>query len=137
MNHLSEWQLIYHPRSGKRVYRHKGTGLITDSLFKIGKVLKKPLVNLAKQAGKKVAEKGINKASDVVVKKAGDKIGAILRKRSKGASEAMKTPSRAKPPQVAAKPTKSRPPVAAKPTKSRAWTRREELMQLNNLLSQL
>ena len=128
MNHPSEWQRIYHPRFGKRVYKHKGTGVITDSLWKIGQVLKKPLVNLAKQTGKKVAEKGIQKASDVAVKKAasaanaatkraGDKIGSILRSRNTR--------------KTANKPLSS----TAKPQPPR--TRREEMMQLNNLLSQL
>ena len=74
----------------------KGTGVLTDSLFKIGKTLTKPVVGILKQAGKKVAEKGINKASDVVVKKAGDKIGNILRKRSSERSErGAKRPSEA------------------------------------------
>ena len=86
MNHLSEWKRIYHPKSGKFIYKHKGTGVLTDSLFKIGKAMKKTFVGILKQAGKKVAEKGINKASDVVVKKAGDKIGNILRKKE-GESE--------------------------------------------------
>ena len=83
MNHPSEWKRIYHPKLGKHVYKHKGTGVITDSLFKIGKVVKKTVMNLFKQAGKKVAEKGINKASDVIVIKAGDKIGNILRKKTR------------------------------------------------------
>ena len=82
MNHPSEWKRVYHPRSGKYVYKHKGTRVITDSLMKIGKAMKKPITNVLKQAGKKVAEKGINKASDVVVKKAGDKIGNIPRKKT-------------------------------------------------------
>ena len=73
--------IYYHLKFGRHVYKHKGTGVITDSLFKLGKVVKKPVVNFLKKTGKKVAEKGINKASDVVVKKAGDKIGNILRKR--------------------------------------------------------
>ena len=80
MNHPSEWKKIYHPRSGRFVYKHKGT----DSLMKIGeigKAMKKPFIGVLKKTAKKVAEKGINKASDVVVKKAGDKIGNILRKR--------------------------------------------------------
>ena len=64
---------------------------MTDSLFKIGKAMKKPLIDVLKKTGKKVAEKGINKASDVVVKKAGDKIGNILRKRNSG--QATKRPS--------------------------------------------
>ena len=58
MNHPSEWKRIYHSKLGKYVCKHKGTGVITDSLFKTGKVVKKPVVNLLKQAGKKVAEKG-------------------------------------------------------------------------------
>ena len=114
---------------GKRVYRHKGTGVITDSIFKIGKVLKKPLMNLAKQAGKKVAEKGINKASDVVVKKAGDKIGSILRSRG----------SKVKPvPSERSERSDRRLPKPAKPSAPKKLkTHNEEIMMLNNLLSQL
>ena len=113
MNHPSEWQKNYHPRIGKYVLKHKGTGVITDSLFSIGRNLRKPLLGIAKKTGKKVAEKGINKASDVVVKKAGDKIGNILRKKS---SE-----------------IKGESTQAAK----QSGTRREEMMRLNNLLSKL
>ena len=76
MNHLSEWKIIYHPRSGKFVYKHKGTGVMTDSLFKLGKTLKKPFTMIAKKTGKKVA----GKTGEMVAKKAGDKIGDILRK---------------------------------------------------------
>lgn len=121
MNHPSEWQRIYHPKSGIRVYRHKGTGVMTDSLWKIGRVLKKPLVNFAKQAGKKVAEKSINKASDVAVKKAGDKIESILRKKT--ANQPRKTPV-----------PKTRK-ASQRPTVSK--THRNEMERLNNLLSQL
>ena len=113
MNHPSEWQKIYHPRIGKYVYKHKGTGVITDSLFSIGRNLKKPILAIMK----KTAEKGINKASDVVVKKAGDKIGNILRKRS---SEAEGKSKRA----------------GSEATKQ-SGTRSEEMMRLNNLLSKL
>ena len=110
MNHPSEWQRTYHPKIGKYVYKHKGTGVITDSLFSIGRNLKKPILAI----GKKVAEKGINKASEVGVKKAGDKIGNILRKRSS------ETGSRRRP--------------SERPSETKG---REEMMQLNNLLSKL
>ena len=53
MNHPSEWKRSYYPKLGKHVYKHKGTGVITDSLFKIGKVAKKPVAGLLKKAGKK------------------------------------------------------------------------------------
>ena len=115
MNHTSEWTRFYHPKKGRFFYKHKGTGVVTDSLFKIGKVLKKPLVKLAKQVGKKVAEKGAEKVSNVMVKKAGDKIENILRKRGK------------KTPQLAKDTTKT-----PKPT-----TNHQALLQLNNLISQL
>ena len=115
MNHPSEWQLIYHPKFGKKVYKHKGTGVITDSLFKIGRVMKKPLANL----GKKVVEKSINKASDVAVKKAGDKIESILRKRSRE-----KTPAKRQ--------TPSAPSAPSKPQR-----RKSQMQELNNLISQL
>ena len=78
MNHPSEWQKIYHPKIGKYVYKHKGTGVITDSLFSIGRNLKKPILAIVK----KTAEETGGKIAIKAVKKAGDKIGNILRKRS-------------------------------------------------------
>ena len=50
---------------------------MTDSLFKIGKMLKKPLIGVLK----KTAENRVEKESNIAVKKADDKIGNILRKR--------------------------------------------------------
>ena len=124
MNHTSEWTRFYHPKRGKFLYKHKGTGVVTDSLFKIGKVLKKPLTNLAKKVGKKVAEKGAEKVSNVMVKKAGDKIENILRNRGK---------LRANPqPQPAALPPKHIRSTAKNPT-----TNHQALIELNKLISRL
>ena len=117
----SDWKTFYHPKYGQYLYKHKGTGVVTDSIFKIGKVLKKPLVNLVKKAGKKVAEKGIEKASTVVVEKAGDKIENVLRKRSKRPIEARKATK-----QPAG--TSTRPPTT---------NYHQDLLRLNNLISQL
>ena len=125
---MSEWQRIYHPKFGKYVYKHKGTGVVTDSLFKIGKVLKKPLIALAKKAGKQVAEKGIAKASDVVVKKAGDKIGNVLRRKATKRSGVKKG-------SVANKPSTAS--VAASVAASKPTTHRQDMLKLNNLLAQL
>ena len=127
MNHTSEWKKIYHPKFGKYVYKHKGTGVVVDSLFKIGKVLKKPLLNLAKKAGKQVAEKGIAKASDVVVKKAGDKIGNVLRRRANKGSQR---------PTGVAKPSGPKGPGAKGPTE-RPGIYHQDLIKLNNLIAQL
>ena len=75
----------YHPQKGKYVWKHKGTGVVTDSLFKLGKVLKKPLIGVFKKQGEKIAKKAgekiAKKAGEKIAKKAGDKIGEILRKR--------------------------------------------------------
>ena len=124
MNHTSEWTRFYHPKKGRYFYKHKGTGVITDSLFKIGKVLKKPMANLAKKLGKKVAEKGAEKVSTVVVKKAGDKIENILRNRRK---------LRANPqPQPAALQPKHTRSTAKNPA-----TSHQALIELNNIISRL
>ena len=117
---MSEWKRFYHPKYGRYFYKHKGTGVVTDSLFKIGKVLKKPLMNLVKKAGKKVVEKGIEKASNVVVKKAGDKIENVLRKRAKVAVT-----------------EGSRRPVGVSVKLSTATTHHQDMIRLNNLLAQL
>ena len=81
MNHPSEWKKIYRPQIGKYVYKHKGTGVVTDSLFKLGKVMKKPLIDVLKKQGKKAGEKIAQKTGEKIAKKSGDKIGEILRKR--------------------------------------------------------
>ena len=115
----SDWKTFYHPKKGKFLYKHKGTGVVTDSIFKLGKVLKKPLANLVKKTGQKVAEKVAEKASTVAVKKAGDKIANLVsRKRTKGAR---KTPAGHAPQAVSRKPV---------PTQ-------QDLIALNNLISQL
>ena len=76
-------------------------------------------MNLAKQAGKKVAEKGVEKVSTVVVKKAGDKIENVLRKRG---------------PQRAAKPT-ARPQPTAGPAPASKNRYHQDLIKLNNLIA--
>ena len=117
----SDWKTFYHPKYGRYLYKHKGTGLVTDSIFKLGKVLKKPLVNLVKKAGTKVAEKGIEKVSSVVVKKAGDKIENVLRKRTKQPKGADRRGQAA---------IKSNPPATRQ-------NHHQDLIRLNNLISQL
>ena len=130
MNDTSEWQKVYHPKFGKYVYKHKGTGVLVDSLFKIGKVLKKPLVSLAKKAGKQVAEKGIAKASGVVVKKAGDKIANVLRRRqNKGTARPTRVSER-RPPTAPAR-------VQGRKSNQNKETYHQNLIKLNNLISQL
>ena len=84
MNRPSEWKKIYHPRMGRYVVKHKGTGVIRDTLMNIGKPLFKSAASAVKSAAKALGKKTVEKAADagskVIVKKAGDKIGNLLRK---------------------------------------------------------
>ena len=86
MNRPSEWKKIYHPRMGRYVVKHKGTGVIRDTLMNIGKPLFKSAASAVKSAAKALGKKTVEKAADagskVIVKKAGDKIGNLLRKKS-------------------------------------------------------
>ena len=76
-----EFKRIYHPRLGRYVYEHKGSGLIVDNIFK-------PLKSLASSAFKKVAkpmakkalESGISHAGDRLEKKGAEKSGDFIMK---------------------------------------------------------
>ena len=80
MNHPSEWARYYDAPNGTYRYRHKGTGVVRDSLMNIGKRFKK-------QVTRQTLEKAVNKASKQMLKKAAekaeekaaDKIQAVLR----------------------------------------------------------
>ena len=68
-----EYKRIYHPKLGRFVYEHKGSGIIIDNIFK-------PLKSLASSAFKKVAnpmakkalESGISQLGKRAVEKSGD-----------------------------------------------------------------
>ena len=50
MNHPSEWMRYYDAPRGYFRYKHKGTGVIRDSLMNIGKRFKKPSAKKEKPA---------------------------------------------------------------------------------------
>ena len=91
MNHPSEWARYYDAPNGTYRYRHKGTGVIRDTLMNIGKRFKK-------QVTRQTLEKAVNEASKQMLKKAAekaeekaaDKIQAVLRNSN---SVATRTPS--------------------------------------------
>ena len=91
MNHPSEWARYYDAPNGTYRYRHKGTGVVRDTLMNIGKRFKK-------QVTRQTLEKAVNKASKQMLKKAAekaeekaaDKIQAVLRNSN---SVATRTPS--------------------------------------------
>jgi len=69
MNHPSEWARFFDENTGSYRYKHKGSGVIRDTLKTIGKVFK----NTAKNVAKKTAEK----ATKTIAEKAGDKVGEL------------------------------------------------------------
>ena len=97
MNHPSEWTRYYDAPNGTYRYRHKGTGVVRDTLMNIGKRFKK-------QVTRQTLEKAVNKASKQMLKKAAekaeekaaDKIQAVLRNSNSVAvprPQGKKTPS--------------------------------------------
>ena len=64
----NEYKRIYHPKLGKFVYEHKGSGLIVDNIFK-------PFKSLASSAFKKVTKPLAKKALESGISHAGDKLG--------------------------------------------------------------
>ena len=77
MNHPSEWAKFFDERAGRYRYKHKGSGVVRDTLMAIGKAFKKGATNVAKKG----AEKAGKKLSEAVVEKGSDKIQQLLRKR--------------------------------------------------------
>ena len=63
-----QYKRIYHPRLGRFVYEHKGSGIIVDNISK-------PLKSLASSAFKKVAKPMAKKALESSISHAGDRLG--------------------------------------------------------------
>ena len=82
MNHPSEWTKFYDTTRGAFRYKHKGSGVVRDTLMAIGRRLgltaKKAATTAAKEAATKAATAVAKKASE----KGSEKIQAILRKRA-------------------------------------------------------
>ena len=81
-----EFKKIYHPRMGRYVYKHRGNGLIVDTLMKLLKsVAKSVLGNVIKPFAKKAVKAGVSHAGERVGKaaanKAIEKSGNPIRKR--------------------------------------------------------
>ena len=70
-----EFKRFYHPKLGRFVFRHKGSGLIVDNIFK-------PLKNVASSVFKKFAKPMAKKALESGVSHAGDKLGKAAAEKS-------------------------------------------------------
>ena len=81
-----EFKKIYNPRMGRYVYKHRGNGLIVDTLMKpLKSIAKSVLGNVVKPFAKKAIKAGVSHADERVGKKAADKVieksGNLIRKR--------------------------------------------------------
>ena len=65
------YKRIFHPGLGKFVYKHKGSGLIVDNIFK---PMKKIVDKVLKPIAKKALKSGIESAGDKIGKKAVEKV---------------------------------------------------------------
>ena len=77
-----EFKRFYHPKLGKFVYRHKGSGLILDNIFKpLKSVASSVFKKIAKPMAKKALESGVSHAGDKLGKAAAEKSGDLIMKR--------------------------------------------------------
>ena len=81
-----EFSRYYNPRIGRFVYRHKGTGLIVDNIFKpmrkvAAKAASAVFSKFAKPIAKKALQSGISHAGDKLGKKAAEKSGDLIMKK--------------------------------------------------------
>ena len=90
-----EFSRYYNPRSGRFVFRHKGTGVIVDNIFKpMRKVASAVFAQFAKPIAKKALQSGISHAGDKLGKKAAEKSGDLIMKKLGN----MRSGTRKKPP---------------------------------------
>ena len=74
MNHPSEWTKYYDAPRGYFRYKHKGTGVVRDTLMNIGKRFKKP--SRKKERARQVLQKIMEDESKQILKTAADKVVA-------------------------------------------------------------
>ena len=83
-----KYKRVYHPQLGHFVYKHKGSGIIVDSIFKqVGRVLSKVPEMVLKPFAKKALESGISHAGDKLGKKAAEKSGELILRKLHGSTK--------------------------------------------------
>lgn len=77
-----EFTRFYHPKLGKFVYKHKGSGIIVDNIFKpLKSVASSVFKKLAKPVAKKALESGVSHAGERLGKKISEKSGDLIMKK--------------------------------------------------------
>ena len=112
-----EFTRYYNPRSGRFVFRHKGTGVIVDNIFKpMRKVASAVFSQFAKPIAKKALQSGISHAGDKLGKKAAEKSGdLIMKKLGNMKIESKKPPTRRRGSLRSLGPNQPLPPVPPLP----------------------
>ena len=83
-----EYKRIYHPKLGRFVYEHKGSGIIVDNIFKpIKSLASSAFKKVAKPLAKKALESGISHAGDKLGKKAAEKSGELIMRKLHGSTK--------------------------------------------------
>ena len=109
MNHPSEWARYYDAPNGTYRYRHKGTGVVRDTLMNIGKRFKKKVTRQTlEKAVNEASKQMLKKAAEKAEEKAADKIQAVLRS-GVSATKLQPTPKGKKTPSVKPKGKKTPP----------------------------
>ena len=77
-----EFKRFYHPKLGRFVFRHKGSGLIVDNIFKpLKSVASSVFKKFAKPMAKKALESGVSHEGDKLGKAAAENSGDLIMKR--------------------------------------------------------
>ena len=77
-----EFKRFYHPKLGRFVFQHKGSGLIVDNIFKpLKSVASSVFKKFAKPIAKKALESGVSHAGDRLGKAAAEKSGDLIMKK--------------------------------------------------------
>ena len=77
-----EFSRFYDPRRGRFIFKHKGTGVIVDNIFKPMKTVASALFGkFAKPLAKKALESGISHSGERLGKKISEKSGDMIMKK--------------------------------------------------------
>lgn len=77
-----EFTRFYHPKLGRFVYKHKGSGIIVDNIFKpMKRAMSSVVGKIAKPFAKKALKSGVSHAGEQVGKKMSENAGDLIMKR--------------------------------------------------------
>ena len=74
-----EFMRFYHPKLGKFVYKHKGSGIIVENIFKPMRRIFTPVIKkFARKSGEKALKSGVSHLSKKMGKKTSEKSGDMI-----------------------------------------------------------